>query len=259
MRSSQPPRPRSSDSELSRVEAYSRLAGVYDEIVVDPCHGSWASYLHELWGADPDRVGSVLDLCCGTGLLAAELGLLGYRVVGVDASEVMLLVARRRLGAEASLIRTSLPELPVEGVFDAAVSSFDGLNYLPPESFRRTISAVAGRLRRGGWLVFDLHTDAMMSFTVANPVVAGRSAGREFTIASAVDVRARTCDTTIELAETLTGEPFSEHHRQYFHSDTDVHDALAGTGFAVGAVTDEYTSRPADATTLRATWISRLV
>src|SRR5215469_8993798 len=91
MRSSQPPRPRSSDFELSRVEAYSRLAGVYDEIVVDPCHGSWASYLHALWGADPDGVGSVLDLCCGTGLLAAELGLLGYRVVGIDASDAMLL------------------------------------------------------------------------------------------------------------------------------------------------------------------------
>ena len=58
---------------MRRVEAYSQLAGVYDEIVVDPCHGRWASFLHELWSADPEGVRSVLDLGCGTGLLAGEL------------------------------------------------------------------------------------------------------------------------------------------------------------------------------------------
>ena len=58
---------------MGQVEAYSRLAGVYDEIVIDPCHDRWASFLNELWRADADGVRSVLDLCCGTGLLAGEL------------------------------------------------------------------------------------------------------------------------------------------------------------------------------------------
>jgi len=39
---------------VAHVEAYSRLAGVYDEIVIDPCHGRWAAFLHELWRSDPD-------------------------------------------------------------------------------------------------------------------------------------------------------------------------------------------------------------
>ena len=52
---------------MRQVEAYSRLAGVYDEIVIDPCHDRWASFLHELWSTDPEGVRSVLDLCCGTG------------------------------------------------------------------------------------------------------------------------------------------------------------------------------------------------
>ena len=70
---------------MQHVEAYSRLAGVYDEIVIDPVHDRWASFLHELWSTDPQGVRSVLDLCCGTGLLAGELIARGYRVVGVDA------------------------------------------------------------------------------------------------------------------------------------------------------------------------------
>ena len=107
-RSSRPPRPRSSESDrtaarwpVRQVEAYSRLAGLYDEIVIDPCHDRWASFLHELWSADSDGVRSVLDLCCGTGLLAGELIERGYRVVGVDASEAMLALARERLGPDA--------------------------------------------------------------------------------------------------------------------------------------------------------------
>jgi len=47
---------------VAHVEAYSRLAGVYDEIVIDPCHDRWASFLHELWSTDPEGVRSVIRL-----------------------------------------------------------------------------------------------------------------------------------------------------------------------------------------------------
>jgi SAM-dependent methyltransferase len=240
-----------------QVEAYSRLAGVYDEIVIDPCHDRWASFLHELWSADPHGVRSVLDLCCGTGLLAGELVARDYRVVGVDASDAMLALARERLGTEVTLSRTRLPDLAVDGVFDAAVCTFDGLNYLTSDELRLTLAAVARRLRPAGWLVFDLHTDRMMNFTISNPVVEGESAGNSFVIRSAVDPGARTCDTRIELTQPRDGDPFSEQHRQYFHADADVRTSLQDTGFAATAVEEEYTHEPADAATLRATWTAR--
>jgi predicted TPR repeat methyltransferase len=242
---------------VRHVEAYSRLAGVYDDIVVDPCHADWASFLDERWRADPEGVRSVLDLCCGTGLLAGELTARGYRVVGVDASDAMLALARERLGAEVTFSRMTLPDLTVEGVFDAAVCTFDGLNYLNADELPLTFAAVSERLRLGGWLVFDLHTDAMMDFTAANPTVAGRAAGNDFAISSVVDLGARTCDTTIELTRPRHGDPFSEQHRQYFHADADVRAALGAAGFAVVAVEEEYTHEPADASTLRATWTAR--
>jgi len=242
---------------VQHVEAYSRLAGVYDEIVIDPCHERWASFLHELWSSDPEGVRSVLDLCCGTGLLAGELIARDYRVAGVDASDAMLTLARERLGPKVTLSRTTLPDLAVDAVFDAAVCTFDGLNYLTPDELRLTMGAVAVCLRPAGWLVFDLHTDGMMNFTIANPVVAGQSAGNDFVISSVVDPGARTCDTRIELTRPRDGDPFSEQHRQYFHADADVRSSLQGAGFAVTAVGAEYTHEPADASTLRATWTAR--
>jgi predicted TPR repeat methyltransferase len=242
---------------VQQVEAYSRLAGVYDTIVVDPCHDRLASFLDQLWSADEQGVRRVLDLCCGTGLLAGELIARGYRVVGVDASRAMLARARERLGPEITLSCMSLPDLTVGGVFDAAVSTLDGLNHLDPDELRLTMAAVALRLRPAAWLVFDLHTDAMMDFTISNSVVAGQSAGNEFVIRSVVDPAARMCDTTIEFVRADDGDAFREQHRQYFHKDADVRAALDEAGFAVTSVAEAYTDQAADASTLSATWTAR--
>jgi hypothetical protein len=170
----------------------------------------------------------------------------------------MLTLARERLGPEVTLSRTTLPDLEVDAVFDAAVCTFDGLNYLAPDELRSTMAGVALRLRPAGWFVFDLHTDEMMDFTISNPVVAGESAGNDFVISSVVDRGARTCDTRIELTRPRDGEPFSEQHRQYFHTDADVRASLQDAGFAVSAVGEEHTHQPADTSTLRAIWTARL-
>jgi predicted TPR repeat methyltransferase len=242
---------------LGQVEAYTRLAGVYDEIVVDPCHGAWASFLHELWSDDERGVHNVLDVCCGTGLLAGELAALGYQVVGLDASEAMLARARRRLQSEVRLVRSTLPALDVMGEYDAAVCTFDGLNYLTSADLRSTLAALSRRIRPAGWLVFDVHTDAMMSFTLSQPVVHGEEGDHRFVISSVVDTRTRTCDTRIEIVPSDGGGAFSEQHRQYFHRAADIRSSLVDAGFEVTAVRDGYSERPADASALSATWIAR--
>jgi SAM-dependent methyltransferase len=242
---------------VSGADPYARLAGVYDEIVVDPCHERWAAFLHELWSVDGSGVRTVLDICCGTGLMASELIALGYRVVGVDASAAMLARARRLLGPDVVLIRETLPDLTIDAVFDAAVSTFDGLNYLTPAELSSTFLAVRERIRPDGWFVFDVHTDAMMEFTAAHPVVEGEADGKRFAIASVVDVRTRTCDSRIEVTRDGDDGGFSERHRQYFFTEAQITEALATAGFEVLAVADEYTHEPVDRSTLRATWTAR--
>jgi SAM-dependent methyltransferase len=239
---------------VGAADPYTALAAVYDDIVVDRCHGRWADFLHELWGHDVHGVRAVLDVCCGTGLMTAELAARGYRVVGVDASEAMLARARRLLGPDAELVRQTLPHLTLAGVFDAAVSTLDGFNHLTPAELGASLAALAGRIRPGGWLVFDVHTDAMMDLMARNPLLRGEEDGHRFTLASAVDARGRTCDTRIRV-DGAAG--FTELHRQHFFPDEELRAALAAAGFERVAVTDEYAHRPVDAATLRATWIAR--
>ncbi len=242
---------------MSEAESYSRLAAVYDELVVDDAYPQWATFLHGLWRHDESGVRDILDVCCGTGLMAAELAGLGYRVVGTDASVEMLERARELLGPDAELWAMALPDLPVGTTFDAVISTFDGLNYVSPDDFALSVGRLAEVVRPGGWLCFDLHTDAMMQFTMDNPEVDGEADGHSYQISTQVSRENRECVTEIVVTRNSDEESFTERHRQYFHSDVAVRSALVTAGFSGIAVFDEYTSVPAGPLTMRATWIAR--
>lgn len=240
---------------MSMVEPYTRLAGVYDEIVVDPCLPLWAQWLDDQWARDAGRVLRVLDVGCGTGLLDAELIARGYEVVGTDASSAMLARARLLLGPDAPLLHQTLPTIEVEGTFDAAISTFDALNYLVPDDFAATLMRLGALVRADGWLVFDLHTDAMLALAAQQPEVAGEEAGHRFTLTHEADLAARTCASTIVVERD--GDTFTERHVQHFHSEALVRQSLQEAGFTLVQRCAEYTDAPADELTVRATWVAR--
>ena len=97
----------------------------------------------------------------------------------------------------------------------------------------------------------------MLDVTMANPVVTGTADGHHFTSSSVVDPVARTCDTRILVHRAADGDTFPEQHRQYFHIGAQILNALLDAGLALTAVTEEYSVRLADTSTLRATWTAR--
>ena len=85
---------------MNEVDAYTRLAGVYDEIVVGPLLSLMSADFLAGWRSDPWGVRSVLDVCCGTGLMAGELIERGYpgRPVSMRRRQCSL-VLEARLGS----------------------------------------------------------------------------------------------------------------------------------------------------------------
>jgi len=104
-----------------------------------------------------DQQGLVLELGCGSGLLTRELIAAGHRVIATDASPAMLDIARGLLGGSAEEVRQlTLPgdRMPEA---DAIVAVGHPLNYLPDAAaFDRALVAIAGALRSGGLLAFDV-------------------------------------------------------------------------------------------------------
>jgi SAM-dependent methyltransferase len=124
--------------------------------------------LYDLWGpartdlafsiglAAELSVSSVVDIGCGTGLLACELARRGHQVTGVDPSPAMLDVARHRPGGErvrwiegdASLLEPGQADLAVMTGHVAQVIADD-------QGWHRTLTATHQALRPGGRVAFE--------------------------------------------------------------------------------------------------------
>lgn len=103
----------------------------------------------------------LIDVCCGTGVLLAELAPADLRLVGLDGSRRMLERARARVD-DVPLIQADVRRFGCTAVFDAAVCMFDSLNHmLTLEDLRAAFRCVCDALVPGGWFLFDLNTEAV--------------------------------------------------------------------------------------------------
>ena len=111
--------------------------------------------------------GPVLELGCGTGRVAIPIAEAGVDIVGLDSSEAMLDVARRKLrrldggGGSLTLVKADMrnfsPDPNVDGGFNLAIIPFRGfLSLLTVEDQMRTLLNVRRRLTPGGRLVFNI-------------------------------------------------------------------------------------------------------
>ena len=138
----------------------------YDDVAV-MYHQLWADWylpaampaLERLFFSQVKPGARVLDLCCGSGHVTKELVRRGYRVTGVDNSAALIELAAREL-PDADLRVSDARELPFDGEFEAALSTFDSLNHiLELDGLRRAIAGAFRALRCGGLFVFDMNLE----------------------------------------------------------------------------------------------------
>ena len=97
--------------------------------------------------------GSMLDVGCGTGLLAERMSARGYRVTGVDPSEGMLTVLQAR-SPQIETARAPGSALPFPGEsFDLVVSVATMHHIAAPEEVRRTLAEMIRVCRPGGRVI----------------------------------------------------------------------------------------------------------
>ena len=147
----------------SGTQAYQGLAPIYDYVMrhVDYC--GWADYIHRLLAPRHPAELRLADLACGTGNTVAHFEELGYPVVGADASEAMVEVARQKAAARGSdtlFYHCDLRQLDDLGPCDGAVCLYDSLNYLlTPQDLSLAIANVHTLLAPGNSFIFDVCTE----------------------------------------------------------------------------------------------------
>lgn len=127
--------------------------------VEDNLRIAWPALTRELSKA-VSLPGKILDFGCGTGGLAQILGSLGYTVLGLDPSELMIAEALPKSSDRMSFRRGTLQDLPPEAAFDGIVSCM----VLPfIQDLDLCLSQLAARLKTGGTLAFAVFNPAFVS------------------------------------------------------------------------------------------------
>lgn len=177
----------------------------------------------------------MVDLGCGSGLWARELVRAGYGVLGIDISEAMIELARRRV-PEAEFRIGSLFEVEIPPC--AAVTAVsEVLNYLfdeengrrgPGRLFRRVYDA----LRPGGVFVFDLAGPGQVP---GGEKIRTFSEGEDWVVLleKEEDRESGTCTRRITSFRKL-GEHYrrdGEIHRQRLYEPAEVSEELRRAGF----------------------------
>ena len=132
-----------------------RLVALYD--VLNPFASDTAFYL-----ALAESAEHVVDLGCGTGLLACELAKRGHRVTGIDPSPQMLRVARARPeGDKVTWIEGDASALPFVGMADLLVMTGHVAQiFLDDAALLATLKAARRAIRPGGAIAFESRNPA---------------------------------------------------------------------------------------------------
>jgi SAM-dependent methyltransferase len=232
-----------------------RSGGAYDRdlaYVHDVGFGAFARNaapgIVKLLRASGIRDGMVVDLGCGSGILAAELLRAGYDVAGVDMSAAMLRMARSRAPG-AKFLKASLLDYEIPAC-DAVTAIGEVVCYaLDARVSRRPLEAVLRRvhaaLRPGGMFVFD----------VAEPGRGSDSAKERYWLKddwamlrkASEDEKRRTLTREITVFRRVGGayRRTDEVHRLRLYPREEVRSVLEQVGFEVN-VLDGYGATPFD-------------
>ena len=135
------------------VFADPRLAALYDALDADRSDlDAYVAIVEEVSAT------AIVDIGCGTGCLAVRLAELGKQVVGVDPAAASIEVARaKRFAEHVTWIHGDATALMGRGLAaDLAVMTGNVAQvFVSDDDWARTLEAVRGCLRLGGWLAFE--------------------------------------------------------------------------------------------------------
>ena len=222
------------------MATYDDFAWFYNRYWNEEFHSLAFPILERIWLPHIAPHSRILDVCCGTGYLAALLTERGYQVAGIDASPAMIECAHAHAPAAEFQIADA-DAFHFRGKFAAAACTFDSLNHiLTPEALAAALRNIAAALKSGASFVFDMLLEDGYQTAWAEGFAIVRDDHVLLISGCGYDFRRRLAQCTITMFR-LTGNAWrrSDVHVQercYSHQEIDA--ALTQTGFTETACYD---------------------
>ena len=220
------------------VTNYSVLAKYYDRFTQNDCdYDGWSQYLYGI--AKSHGAKEFVDIACGTGKMTKLMVDKGYKVIGVDASEEMLAVARTK--CKAIFVKQDMRKLDLPHAVDMAICINDGANYLKGSELVDFFKAVSRCLKPRAPFVFDVSSPYKLQTVVGNNVFYYDSESETLLWSNSASTDSVEMNLTLFVADGKGKYTrFDEHHVQFVHTDEHIRSALDVAGFDLSQITADY-------------------
>lgn len=241
--------------------SYEAFASVYDVLMQDVDYKKRTEYLLEIFDRYDRKPTLLLDLACGTGSFAKEMLERGIDVIGVDASEEMLNIARENL-PECLLLNQRAEELDLYGTVDGAICLMDSLNHITDYGdFCKAIERTALFLEKDRLFVFDVNTEYKHKNILGDNCFVIENDGVFCTWQNETDENFLTNIMLDFFVEGESGEyqRFGEDFSERAYTKSQIETALNKAGLEIVAVLDDMSFKEQKETSERLYYVTRKI
>ncbi len=239
---------------------YEGIAKIYDKMMQHVEYDRWADFIVKILKQETDFPPKVIELACGTGIIADLLSRQGVEVTGYDASPAMISQARRKYDSPRLKFKVAtFDDFPLYEKFHAALCLYDSINYiLTVEGIISFIRRVKQVLHPGGVFIFDICT-RFNSYTnfrgfTDEGVIDGYYYFRFSNYSPKNHIH--TNDFLIH-PQYNPAKQIRENHRQYIFSVRQIQSALKKSGMNLVMKFDDINLLPAKINSLRIHFLAR--
>ena len=242
-------------------------AQVYDLLYQDKDYPGEATYVSQLIRKHAPEAGAILELGSGTGKHADLLVNDGFTVHGVELSEDMLKRAESFARSGLTFSQGDVRSARLEGGFDAVISLFHVISYLPHnKDILQAFETARHHLDKGGVFIFDAwYGPAVLTDRPAVRVKRIESETAELTRIAEPTMYAEKnlvqVDFTIFLKDKTTNviKPFSEEHHMRYVFTPEMRALLNQSGFDLIQTEEWMSERALDYDTWGACFVARAI
>ena len=232
---------------LSAEFADARLVAVYDALnAYRP--GTQPDFYVGL--AAEVGAGTVIEIGCGTGLITTDFARAGFDVIGIEPSQRMLEVARRRRATER--VRWVLGGVSELAAFRADMAFMAGhvaQFFVTDEAWDEAVTATHAALRPGGVFAFESRNPAAQAWTSWTPsqtrrAVVDPAIGRIETWTAEVEASGGVVTCVQHYRFAASGDALVARTALRFRSRGELERSLDAGGFAVERLYGNWDRRP---------------